>query len=264
MGRMLIFGMGYAASRIARRLEARGWDVAGTTRDGRMGTIPFENKDLILENLRSATHILSSVPPDGTFDPVLATYGDAIAVAPASWVGYLSSTGVYGNRDGAWVDESAPLHGRRPARTAADRAWFTLRGTFYNFRLPGIYGPGRSILDRIRAGTARRIALPDQLFSRIHVDDIAGGVIASFAGPPGIYNLADDEPAPQNRLVEWGCALLGAPLPPLQSLDDAGLSPAARAFYTENRRVANGKAKRLLGWTPRYPTYREGLRALLD
>jgi len=261
---MLIFGMGYAASRLAERLLARGWDVGGTTRDGRTGTIPFENKDLVLERLRSATHILSSVPPDGTFDPVLASYGDAIAVAPATWVGYLSSAGVYGDTGGAWVDEGAPVKGRRADRNAADAAWCTLRGTFYNFRLPGIYGPGRSMLDRIRAGTAHRIDLPGQVFSRIHVDDIADGVIASFAGPPGTYNLADDEPVHRNRLIEWGCALLGAPLPPLQSLDDAGLSPAARAFYSENRRVANGKAKRLLGWTPRYPSYREGLRAALD
>ncbi len=178
----------------------------------------------------------------------------------AGWTGYLSSTGVYGDTGGAWIDESAPIRGRRPGRNAADAAWRDLRGDMRIFRLPGIYGPGRSILDRIAEGRAHRVDLPGQVFSRVHVDDIAGGVIASFGGPPGVYNLADDEPCHQNRLVEWGCAMLGAPLPPLQTLHEAGLSPAARAFYAENRRIANGKAKRLLGWVPRYPTFREGLK----
>lgn len=259
MGHMLIFGLGHAAGRLADRLRARGWDVAGTTRDGRGDSIAFGDEGAVLAALRSATHILSSVPPADGADPVLARYGDAIALAPAAWVGYLSSTGVYGDTGGAWVDESAPIRGRRPDRNAADAAWAALRGHVSVFRLPGIYGPGRSILDRIREGRAHRIDLPDQVFSRVHVDDIAGGVIASFRGPAGVYNLADDEPCHQNRLVEWGCAMLDVEAPPLQSLDEAGLSPAARAFYAENRRVANGKAKRLLGWTPRYPTYREGL-----
>jgi nucleoside-diphosphate-sugar epimerase len=261
MGQMLIFGMGYAASHLADRLRARGWEVAGTTRDGRTGSIAFADDAAVLAALRGATHILSSVPPAGGADPVLARYGDAIALAPATWTGYLSSTGVYGDAEGAWVDESAPVKGRRPDRNAADAAWECLRGDIRIFRLPGIYGPGRSILDRISEGRAHRIDLAEQVFSRVHVDDIAGGVIASFRGPAGVYNLADDEPCHQNRLVEWGCAMLGAPLPPLQSLDEAGLSPAARAFYAENRRVANGKAKRLLGWNPRYPSFREGLAA---
>lgn len=261
MGQMLIFGMGYAASHLAGRLRARGWDVTGTTRDGRGGSIGFDDETAVLAALRTATHILSSVPPAEGADPVLARYGDAIALAPASWVGYLSSTGVYGDTGGAWVDESAPVHGRRADRNAADRAWQALRSDARIFRLPGIYGPGRSILDRIREGRAHRIDLPGQVFSRIHIDDIAEGVIASFRGPADVYNLADEEPCHQNRLVEWGCAMLRVPLPPLQTLDEASLSPAARAFYAENRRVANGKAKRLLGWTPRYPTFREGLAA---
>src|SRR3546814_4818414 len=188
--------------------------------------------------LRSATHILSSVPPTAGADPVLARYGQAVALAPAGWVGYLSSTGVYGDTGGAWVDESAPIAGRRPDRNAADAAWAALRGDIRVFRLPGIYGPGRSILDRIRAGTAYRIARPDQVFSRIHVDAIAGGVIASFAGSPGVYNLADDEPAHQNRLVDRGCTVAGATVPPLQSLDEAPLPPPARPSYrSEERRV---------------------------
>lgn len=262
MGQIVIFGLGYAAGHLASRLAARGWDVTGTTRDGRGDSIAFADEAAVLAALRSATHILSSVPPAEGADPVLARYGEAIALAPAQWVGYLSSTGVYGDAGGAWVDEGAPITGRRPDRNAADAAWQQLRGDVSVFRLPGIYGPGRSTLDRIRDGRAHRIDLPDQVFSRIHVDDLASGVIASFAGPAGVYNLADDEPCHQNRLIEWGCAMLGAPLPPLQSLDAAGLSPAALAFYAENRRVANGKAKRLLGWAPRYPTFREGLAAI--
>ncbi len=261
MGQMLIFGLGYAAGHLADRLRARGWEVVGTTQDRRGDSIAFGDEGAVLTALRSATHILSSVPPVAGADPVLSRYGDAIALAPATWVGYLSSTGVYGDAGGAWVDESAPIKGRRPDRNAADATWQALRSDVSVFRLPGIYGPGRSILDRIREGRAHRIALPDQLFSRIHVDDIAGGVIASFRGPAGVYNLADDEPCHQNRLVERGCAMLQAPLPPLQTLDEAGLSPAARAFYAENRRVANSKAKRLLSWAPRYPSFREGLAA---
>ncbi|MBL0916478.1 MAG: SDR family NAD(P)-dependent oxidoreductase, partial [Sphingopyxis sp.] len=259
MAQMMIFGMGYAAGHLAERLRARGWDVDGTTQDGRGDSIAFGDEAAVIGALRSATHILSSVPPVGGVDPVLARYGDALGVAPATWVGYLSSTGVYGDAGGAWVDESAPIKGRRPDRNAADAAWQGLRGDVRVFRLPGIYGPGRSILDRIREDRAHRIDLPEQVFSRVHVDDIAGGMIASFKGPTGVYNLADDEPCHQNRLVEWGCAMLGAALPPLQTLEDAGLSPAARAFYAENRRVASGKANRLLGWSPRYPTFREGL-----
>lgn len=262
MANMLIFGMGYAAGHLADQLCARGWDVRGTTRDGRGDSLAFTDEAAVLGALRDATHILSSVPPTDGMDPVLARYGQALAVAPGRWTGYLSSTGVYGDAGGAWVDESAPVKGRRADRNAADAAWIALRGDVRVFRLPGIYGPGRSILDRIEAGRAHRVDLPEQVFSRIHVDDIASGVIASFKeGPAGVYNLADDEPCHQNRLVEWGCAMLGAPLPPLRTLDEAGLSPAARAFYAENRRVANGKAKRMLGWAPEYPTWREGLAA---
>lgn len=262
MSHMLILGMGYAASRLAERLRARGWDVVGTTRGGGADGIAFDDEAAVLAALRGATHILSSVPPADGDDPVLARYGETLALAPATWTGYLSSTGVYGDTGGAWVDESAPVAGRRPDRNAADAAWRALRGDMRVFRLPGIYGPGRSVLDRLREGRAHRIDRPGQVFSRVHVDDIAGGIIASFAGPPGVYNLADDEPCSQNRLVEWGCAMLGAPLPPLLTPGEARLSPAARAFYAENRRVANGKARRLLGWRPRYPTFRQGLAAM--
>jgi nucleoside-diphosphate-sugar epimerase len=256
--RLLIFGLGYSAQRLAARLAGEGWHVAGTTRDGRGGTLRFDDRTAVARTIAAATHLLSSVPPEGAEDPVLAAYGDAIGGSEA-WCGYLSSTGVYGDTQGAWVDETAPIGtGRRGARAAADAAWLT-RGARV-FRLPGIYGPGRSPLDRIRAGTAHRVAAPGQVFSRIHVDDLVSGVIAGFAGPPGAYNLADDAPASQNAVIDHAAALLGQAPPPFVSPDT--LSPMARGFYAENRRVATGKAKRLLGWRPLYPDYRAGLRAL--
>lgn len=252
--RLFVFGLGYTASAIAVRLP--GTPIAAT---GSAGDVAFDDVDRVRFEIAQATHILSSVPP-GKDDPVLADYGDALA-ASCAWLGYLSSTGVYGDTGGAWVDEGAPTGtGRRGARAAADIAWLALGARV--FRLPGIYGPGRSPLDRIRTGEARRIDVPGHVFSRIHVDDIASGVIAGFDAPSGAYNLADDEPAPQSDVIAFGCRLLGLPVPPLVSLEDANLSPAARAFYSENRRIANGRAKRVLGWKPAWPDYRLGLRAL--
>ncbi len=212
--------------------------------------------------LATSTHILSSVPPDDDGrDPVLDRYGDRIgegAIGPR-WVGYLSSTGVYGDARGAWVDESAPTGtGRRVARSAADAAWLDRRARV--FRLPGIYGPGRSPLDRVRAGKAHRVDVPN-LFSRIHVEDLAAGVIAAFGAPPGAYNLADDLPCSQNDVIALAAGMLGMAPPPIVPVDS--LSPMARGFYAEDRRIANGKAKRVLGWQPRYPDYRAGLRALM-
>ena len=257
---MLIFGLGYSAARLADRLASRGWDVVGTTRGGRGGTLRFDDQAAVIAAIGSADHILSSVPPESADDPVLARYGDALAVAPARWIGYLSSTGVYGDTGGGWVDEASPVGtGRRAARASADLAWQALRSDVCVFRLPGIYGPGRSALDRVRSGQAHRIALPGQVFSRIHVDDIVSGIIASFAGPPGVYNLSDDYPCAQLEVTEGACDLLGLPWPPLETLEQANLSPMALAFYAENRRVANGRAKRLLGWSPKFPTWREGL-----
>ena len=259
--KLFIFGMGYTSKVIAARLRAAGWEVTGT---GREGTLRFEDREAVLAALGEASHVLSSVPParEGG-DPVLETYGAALLAAPARWIGYLSSTGVYGDTGGAWVDETAEVGtGRRSARTAADIAWQALDARVRVFRLPGIYGPGRSALDRVRDGAARRIALENQVFSRVHVEDIASGVIAGMAGPAGVYNLGDDEPSSQNVVIEEAARLLGVAPPPLQSLEEAALSPMALAFYAENRRVASGKAKRVLGWRPAYPTYREGLRAL--
>ncbi|MGE0775678.1 MAG: SDR family NAD(P)-dependent oxidoreductase [Sphingomonadaceae bacterium] len=259
MSHLLIFGPGYSAGYIAGRLRAAGWQVSSVTR------ATIDDRELVRDALKRATHILSSVPPDRDGDPVLARHADAIAAAPAAWVGYLSSTGVYGDSGGAWLDESAPVAGRRPGRNAADLAWQQIHDAARVFRLPGIYGPGRSALERVAEGRAHRIDLPGQVFSRIHVDDIAGGVIASFeAGRPGVYNLADDLPAPQNDVIAYAAPLLGLPVPPLQTLESAALSAEARAFYAENRRIANGKARRLLGWQPRYADFRSGLRSLLQ
>jgi nucleoside-diphosphate-sugar epimerase len=249
VSRLLIFGPGYTASRIAAAVEQDGWRVA------RIGRANFDAAEA---EIAAATHILSSVPPTGDADPVIDRYAPALARTSA-WLGYLSSTGVYGDTGGAWVDETAPTgSSRRSARAAADRAWLDLGARV--FRLPGIYGPGRSPLDRIAAGSAYRVMVPNQVFSRIHVDDIVSAVIAGFDAPPGAYNIADDKPAPQDEVTAYAASLLGAPPPPVISLDT--LSPAARAFYAENRRIANGKARRVLGWRPLYTTYREGLRAL--
>lgn len=261
MRHMVIFGLGYTAGRLARRLIGEGWRVTATRRSAVDGALAFDDVDAVRTSLATATHIISSVPPgeDGR-DPVLTRYGADIMTSPARWVGYLSATGVYGDTGGAWVDESAPIgHGRRGARAEADIAWGCLRDDVRVFRLPGIYGPGRSAIDRLLDGRARRIDLPGQVFSRAHVDDIVSGIVAGFDGPPGVYNLADDYPCSQNRLIEAACALIGLPLPPLLSLEEAKLTPMARGFYGENRRIANGKAKRLLRWAPRYPSYREGL-----
>ena len=263
MSRLLIFGLGYAAQAVARLLapppsgEGSSWRIIGTTRDGHNGTLRFDDAAAVLPEIAAATHILSSVPPQDDVDPVLALYGAVLARSTA-WLGYLSSTGVYGDAGGAWVDESAPIRGRRSARNRADADWLALGARV--FRLPGIYGPGRSPLDRVREGKAHRVDVPDQVFSRVHVDDVASGVIAGMAGPPGAYNLADDRPCDQNAVVAFAAALVGLSPPPFVPLAD--LSPMARAFYAENRRVAAGKAKRLLGWSARYPDYRAGLRAL--
>ena len=264
MGHLLIFGLGYTAERIASAMRDAGWQVRAT---GSAGDIAFADRAGVLAALAEASHVLSSVPPERASgcDPVLEAYGAALA---GKALFYLSSTGVYGDRAGAWVDEATPTiaeagEGRRNARAEADLAWLQLGARV--FRLPGIYGPGRSALDRVREGKARRIDLPGQVFSRVHVDDIASGVVAALVqdAPAGAYNLGDDYPCSGNEVTEHACRLLGLPLPPLESLEEANLSEMARGFYMENRRVANGKAKRVLGWSPRFPTYVEGLAALL-
>ena len=254
--RLFIFGLGYSAARIAAAAEAQGWQVVST---GRAGTLSFDDNGSVRTALADSDQVLSSVPPSGDGDPVLEQYGDALSVKGLT---YLSSTGVYGDCGGAWVDESAPTGtGRRTARSEADAQWLA-RGARV-LRLPGIYGPARSALNRVRDGAARRIDLPGQVFSRVHVDDIVQAALLALAAPGGAYNIADDLPCSQNTVIEHACRMLDLAYPPLQSLEQAQLSPMARGFYAENRRVANGKAKRVLGWRPRYPTYREGLSACL-
>lgn len=265
MPHMLIFGMGYTASRLASRLRSEGWQVTGTRRSASNDAITFDDETDVQKAIANATHILSSVPPakDGG-EPVLNLYGEAIVSTKLHWTGYLSSTGVYGDVKGAWVDESAPIgSGRRKARSDADERWQALRDDVRVFRLPGIYGPGRNPLERIRSGKAKRVNVSGQVFSRIHVEDIVSAIIASFNGPAGIYNIADDLPAPQQEVIAYGARLLGMEPPPCLSLKEANLSEAAKAFYNENRRVANGKAKRLFKWKPQYRDYKSGLVSLL-
>jgi nucleoside-diphosphate-sugar epimerase len=256
---LFIFGLGYSARRIAALAAAQGWTVEGT---GSRGNVDFVDDATVRAALRDAHAVLSSIPPDESGDPVLQRYGGSVG---GGRLIYLSSTGVYGDAQGAWVDESAPVGtGRRTARADADARWLAMGA--HVLRLPGIYGPGRSVFDRLADGRAHRIDLAGQVFSRVHVDDIAAAAMLALTGdaPPGAYNVADDLPCSQNTVVEHACRLSGLPLPPLQTLDEAGLSPMARAFYAENRRVANGKARRLLGWQPLYPTYREGLAGVLQ
>ena len=262
---MLIFGMGYTASRFADRLRASGWEVTATRRMSDGDAVAFDDVVAVRSALETATHILSSVPPMGEGgDPVLLQYGAAITELKVPWIGYLSSTGVYGDTGGAWVDESAAVGlGRRSARAEADLEWQRLSDAIRIFRLPGIYGPGRSAIERVEQGRAHRIDLPEQIFSRVHVDDIGDALVAALNGPAGIFNIADDQPASQNDVIEHACDLLGMEWPPLMPLDTAGLSPMARGFYAENRRVSNMKAKRLLHWQPQHPTYKQGLAAVL-
>ena len=281
--RLFCFGLGYSATILASRLKHQGWRVAGTCRTAdKQAALRGQGIDAYLfdrdrpladpqQILAGATHILSSVPPDGQGDPVLDHHGDAIAVVDGVvWIGYLSTTGVYGDRGGAFVDETvpvAPITERARRRAEAESRWLALqrdRGRpVHVFRLPGIYGPGRSAIEAVRDGSAKRIRAPGQFFARIHVEDIATVLEASIRRPnPGaIYNVVDDEPAPQAEVVAHAAGLLGVPPPPLQDLDAAGLSPMARSFYAENRRVRNDRIKRELGVTLRYPTYREGLAA---
>jgi nucleoside-diphosphate-sugar epimerase len=231
------------------------------------------DRELPSAAMANVTHVLASVPPDGSGDPVLDRHGEDIATLPGLvWLGYLSTTGVYGDRAGGWVDEGSELRpsgerGRR--RVMAETGWLDLwrnRGApVHVFRLAAIYGPGRSPFDALRAGTARRIDKPGQVFSRIHVEDLARVLCASMSQPrPGaVYNVCDDDPAPQQAVVDHAAALLGAPAPPLVPLAEAQLSAMALSFYDDNKRVANALIKRELGVTLRYPDYRAGLAAIL-
>ncbi len=283
--RLFVFGLGYSARVFALRLMVRGWRVAGTTRSAEAATaLQAEGFEVFLFDrerplaepaaaLAGATHLLAGVPPDGDGDPALDLHGREIAACTSlAWAGYLSTTGVYGDRNGGWVDEDSalePTSARAEHRVAAERAWLELQRCHglpvQIFRLAGIYGPGRSALDQVRAGTAKHIDKPGQAFSRIHVDDIATVLEASMARPnPGrIYNLCDDLAAPPADVVAQACALLGAKPPPLIPFETAELSPMARSFYRDNKRVSNGRIKEELGVTFAYPDYKAGLAAIL-
>ncbi|CAN5239409.1 SDR family oxidoreductase [soil metagenome] len=269
--RLFIFGLGYSGLEIAKLAKDAGWSVAGTV------TGADKAERLIAEGIEThvfdgaaalaaeATHVLCTIAPGSTGDPVLRACADLLR--RARWLGYLSTTGIYGDHGGGWVDETTtpvPDQPRSLSRLAAERAWQALGATA--FRLPGIYGPGRSAIDKVKAGTARRIDKPGQVFSRIHVHDIATAVLAAMEHPSrgALYNVVDDLPASNSDVIAYACELLGLPVPPAIPWDEVAptMSPMARSFYEENRRVKNDRLKRELGVALRYPTYREGLRAI--
>jgi len=279
---MLIFGLGYSARALTRHLLADGWTVIGTTRSEEkaetlraMGveTVIFPGGDLA-PALERASHLLLSAGPDDQGDPVLRVLRDEVAaVAPKlEWVGYLSTIGVYGDHQGGWVDETSPLTPatkRGEARVVAETAWQELSAEtglpLHIFRIAGIYGPGRGPFIKLRKGVARRLIKPGQVFSRIHVEDIAQVLRASIArpNPGGVYNLCDDNPAPPQDVIGFAADLLGMPQPPEVSWEEADLTPMARSFYAESKRVHNDRIKDELGVKLMYPSYQDGLRAIL-
>jgi nucleoside-diphosphate-sugar epimerase len=278
MPNLLIFGFGYSGRAIAKAARDAGFTVTVTSRtpasqnpESGIDLIHFEDAE---DAIAEATHLLATAAPTDRGDPVLARYGAQIAVGAASWMGYLSTTGVYGNRDGDWVDEDSaptPQSPRAERRVEAEAAWrdFGGQAAVDIFRLAGIYGPGRSMFDDLRAGTARRVVKPGHLFGRIHRDDIAHGVLAAMRrdAPPGVkkFNFSDDEPAASADVVVEAAALLGVPPPDAVPFDHAApkMSPMGLSFWAENRKVANAKTKAALGIAWKYPSYREGLRAIL-
>ncbi|MDP3960600.1 MAG: SDR family oxidoreductase [Pseudorhodobacter sp.] len=273
---LLSLGHGYSAQALARRLIPQGWRVIGTTRSAaRAEALRGEGVEPLLwpgsalgPALRDASHLLSSIAPAAVGDPVLAALGGQIASADLAWVGYLSTTGVYGNHGGGWVDEDTTLTPgteRGRWRVQAERGWQALAVPLHIFRLAGIYGPGRGPFAKLRDGSARCILKPGQVFSRIHVEDIAQVLEASIARPqPGaIYNVCDDDPAPPEDVIGYAAELLGLPPPPAVAYADADLSPMARSFYAESKKVSNARIKRELGIRLMHPDYRAGLAALL-
>ena len=276
---LLSFGHGYSARALAALLLPQGWHIIGTTRNGDKaramradGVEPLIWPGAeIAPALQSATHLLISAGPTKAGDPVLSQLGDRIARAAPhlQWVGYLSTTAVYGDHGGGWVDEGTapnPASARGRWRVEAERAWQAVPGLpLHIFRLAGIYGPGRGPFAKVRAGTARRIIKPGQVFSRIHVEDIAQVLAASMARPnPGaIYNVCDDDPAPPEEVIAHAAELLGLPVPPAIPFDKAEMTPMARSFYGENKRVRNDLIKQELAVELAYPNYRQGLAAMI-
>lgn len=276
------FGHGYSAQELARVLFHHGWRIVGTTRSEEKALTLRETgiRSLVLPDgdvegeLERASHLLISAAPDAAGDPLLAGWMDAVrrTASRLQWVGYLSTTGVYGDHGGDWVDETTPLTPatkRGQARVEAEAAWQAVADEtglpLHIFRLAGIYGPGRGPFAKVRAGTARRIIKPGQVFSRIHVEDIAQVLEASINRPdPGaIYNVCDDDPAPPEDVIAYAAELLGLPVPPAEDWETAEMTPMARSFYAESKRVRNDRIKDELGVRLLYPDYRHGLRALL-
>lgn len=275
MKTLLSIGHGYSARALSRRLIPRGWRVIGTTRSApKAAELRADGVEALIlpcalsQAIASATHILSSVAPDDEGDPILRDHRAELAAARPEWAGYLSTTAVYGDHQGGWVDEATPLAPttrRGAARVLAEAEWAALGLPLHIFRLAGIYGPGRGPFEKVRDGTARRILKPGQVFSRIHVDDIANTLAASIARPnPGaIYNVCDDDPAPPEDVIGHAAELLGLPLPEAIPYDQAEMTPMARSFYAESKRVRNDRIKTELGVKLIYPSYHEGLAALL-
>ena len=286
MTHLFCFGLGYSAGYLAHDLVARGWHVTGTATRAigaaRLQARGFDglvfdgrtHSPEVAEALQSATHILLSIPPDAGGDPAYRAFAEDIAASPnVTWIGYLSTVGVYGDANGGWVDEETearPASERGQRRLDAENEWIAFGGrtskTVMVFRLPGIYGPGRSTIDDLRAGEARRIIKPGQVFNRIHVEDIAASIAVAIANPHHgrVYNVTDDEPGPPQDVVAFGAELLGLPVPPGLDFATADLSPMARGFYSESKRVSNARLKAELGVTLKHPNYRDGLRSIVD
>lgn len=275
MKTLLCLGYGYSAAALAARLVPQGWTVIGTIRHAKsaaevvaQGVEPLLLPTDLTQALAGATHILATAAPDNNGDPFLGSALAAIRAATPEWVGYLSTTAVYGDHQGAWVDETTPptpQSARAVLRILAEQQWLALGLPVHIFRLAGIYGPGRGPFEKVRDGSARRIIKPGQVFSRIHVTDIAATLAASIARPnPGaIYNVCDDDPAPPEDVLAFAAALLGLPEPPAVPYEAAEMSPMARSFYGESKRVRNDRIRQELGVQLTYPSYREGLAGLL-
>ncbi|GAB5471201.1 MAG: SDR family oxidoreductase [Rhodospirillales bacterium] len=287
MPHLFIFGLGYSAGAVARRALAAGWQVTGTTRDAAKAKdlegdglnvlllSPVDERTALSAALADSTHLLSSAAPGEAGDPILEAYRDTLLDNAESlrWIGYLSSLSVYGDRQGAWVEETTRAEpssavGRR--RLEAEQAWGefakSLALPLAVFRIAGIYGPGRNLLRDLKAGKARQVTKPGQVFNRIHVADIAGAVLAAMERPErsGVFNLADREPAAQSQVVQEAARLLGVAAPPATPVAEANLSPMAQRFWSENRRVSAHRLTKDLDYALRYPTYREGLAGLLS
>ena len=267
-------GYGYSAAALAKRLVARGWRVKGTTsKDAKRAEMAALGVEAVswppnADDLAGVTHFLVSAGPDESGDPTLRDAKDVIANSHFNWVGYLSTTGVYGDHGGGWVDEETPLTPstkRGALRVEAEAQWRDMNLPLHIFRLAGIYGPGRGPFSKVRSGTARRIEKPGQVFSRIHRDDIASALEASIAAPNPVraYNLCDNEAAPPQDVIAYAAELLGVEPPPLTPIDQVEMSPMAASFYAESKRVSNERLREELGVDLKHPTYREGLAATL-